>query len=72
MDPRSEALLQSYKKEVEKLARAMYIETLAIRREVDSSRINPEDKANILLNVIGLLTRPAVPDSPQQNPQQNA
>jgi|LauGreDrversion4_2_1035121.scaffolds.fasta_scaffold400551_2 hypothetical protein len=72
MDPRSEALLQSYKKEVEKLARAMYIQTLAIRREVDSSRINPEDKANILLNVIGLLTRPAVPDSPQQNPQQNA
>jgi hypothetical protein len=71
MDPRSEALLQSYKKEVEKLARAMYIQTLAIRREVDSSRINPEDKANILLNVIGLLTRPAVPDSPQQNPQQN-
>lgn len=72
MDPRSESLLQGYKKEVEKLARAMYIQTLAIRREVDSSRINPEDKANILLNVIGLLTRPAVPDSPQQNPQQNA
>lgn len=67
MDPRSEALLQGYKKEVEKLARAMYIQTIAIRKEVDMSRINPEDKANIIINVIGLLTRPAVPESPQQN-----
>lgn len=66
MDPRSESLLQGYKKEVEKLARAMYIQTIAIRKEIDSSRINPEDKANILINTIGLLTRPAVPETPQQ------
>lgn len=70
MDPKSEALLQSYRKEVEKVARGAYLQSISIRKEVDFSRVNPEDKAIILLNCINLLTKPAneAPKSEKPNP----
>jgi len=58
MDPRSEALIQTYKKEVEKLARGVYLQIIAIKKSVDQANINPEDKAQILMNSINLLTKP--------------
>lgn len=58
MDPRSETLLKEYNKEVEKLARGLYLQTIALRKEIDVSRINPDDKYAIVLNCINLLTKP--------------
>jgi hypothetical protein len=59
MDPKSETLLKTYRKEVEKTARGLYLQTVAIRREIERVRINPEDKYAILINCINLLTTPA-------------
>jgi hypothetical protein len=56
MNIRNEDPLKVYKQEVEKLARNVYLQAIAIRNEVGSSKINPEDRASILLNVINLLT----------------
>jgi hypothetical protein len=56
MDPKSEVLLQTYKKEVEKLARGVYLQAISIKKEVETSRINPEDKMSILINIISLLS----------------
>jgi len=55
MDPRTEELLSVYRKEVEKLARGLYLQTLAVKNELNSSAVNPEDKHRILLHCIGLL-----------------
>lgn len=69
MDPKSETLLKTYRKEVEKTARGLYLQTMAIRREIETVRINSEDKYSILLNCINLLTSPAyAPKSPTENP----
>jgi len=56
MNIRNEDHLKVYKQEVEKLARNVYLQAISIRNEVGSSKINPEDRASILLNVINLLT----------------
>lgn len=55
MDPRTEELLSTYRKEVEKIARGIYLQTLSVKRELESSAINPEDKQKILIHCIGLL-----------------
>jgi hypothetical protein len=74
MDPKSETLLKTYRKEVEKTARGLYLQTVAIRREIERVRINPEDKYAILVNCINLLTTPAndtqapTPETPQSAP----
>ena len=70
MDPRSETLLKEYNKSVEKLARGIYLQLIAIRREIDNSRINPEDKYAILLNAIHILTKPSLPESAGSTPNQ--
>lgn len=56
MDPKSEALLQTYKKEVEKLARGVYLQAISIKKEIETSKINKEDKTTLLINVISLLS----------------
>jgi hypothetical protein len=55
MDPRTEELLSVYRKEVEKLARGIYLQTIAVKKELENSAVNPEDKHRILLHCIGLL-----------------
>jgi hypothetical protein len=55
-DPKTEALLQNYRKEVEKTARTIYLQTIALKRELNSSKINPEDRLAILIHSIGILT----------------
>ncbi len=55
MDPRTEELLQDYRKMVEKTARNLYLQTIALRNELETSKINPEDKHEILLHCVGLL-----------------
>lgn len=56
MNIRNEDPLKVYKQEVEKLARNVYLQAIAIRNEVGSSKINPEDRVSILIHVINLLT----------------
>jgi hypothetical protein len=61
-DPRTEQLLQTYRKDVEKFARNAYLQTLALKKDLEVSKINPEDKLTILLHCVNLLTgkeRPA-------------
>ena len=55
MDHRTEELLQDYRKIVEKTAKSLYLQTIALRRELENTRINPEDKHEILLHCVGLL-----------------
>ena len=55
MDPRTEELLSVYRKEVEKIARGIYLQTIAVKKELENSAVNPEDKHRILLHCIGLL-----------------
>jgi hypothetical protein len=55
-DPRTEQILQVYRKDVEKFARSAYLQTLALKKEIDEVRINPEDKMTILIHCINLLT----------------
>ena len=56
MSIRNEDPLKSYKQEVEKLARNVYLQAIAIRNEIVSTKINPEDRNSILIHVINLLT----------------
>jgi hypothetical protein len=56
MDIRNEDPLKAYRQEVEKLARNVYLQAIAIKNEISSSKINPEDRSSILLHVISLLT----------------
>ena len=55
MDPRTEELLQDYRKMVEKTAKSLYLQTIALRRELENTKINQEDKHEILLHCVGLL-----------------
>jgi hypothetical protein len=55
MDQRTQELLKVYRGEVEKLARGIYLQTLAVKKELDNSAVNPEDKHQILLHCIGIL-----------------
>ena len=55
-DPKTEALLQNYRKGVEKTARTIYLQAIALKKELDSSRINPEDRLTILMHSINILT----------------
>jgi hypothetical protein len=57
MNIRNEDPLKDYKQEVEKLARNAYLQAIAIRNEINSSKINPEDRMSILLHTINLLTK---------------
>ena len=56
MNIRNEDPLKSYKQEVEKLARNVYLQAIEIRNEIGSAKINPEDRNSILIHVINLLT----------------
>jgi len=56
MSIRNEDPLKSYKQEVEKLARNVYLQAIAIRNEIVSTKINPEDRNSILIHAINLLT----------------
>jgi hypothetical protein len=56
MNIRNEDPLKLYKQEVEKLARNVYLQAIAIRNEIGSAKINPEDRNSILIHVINLLT----------------
>ena len=55
MDHRTEELLQDYRKMVEKAAKSLYLQTIALRRELENTRINPDDKHELLLHCVGLL-----------------
>lgn len=55
-DPKTEALLLTYRKEVEKLARGVYLKAISLKNELNSAKINPEDKLTILMHTISLLT----------------
>ena len=55
MDPKTQELLKVYRGEGEKLARGIYLQTIAVKKELDNSAVNPEDKHRILLHCIGIL-----------------
>lgn len=55
-DLKTETILQAYRKDVEKFARNAYLQTIALKREIETVKINPEDKMMILLHCINLLT----------------
>lgn len=55
MDQKTEALLAEYDKLVKKTARTAYLQAESLKRELDLSIINPEDKNTILLHCIGML-----------------
>lgn len=55
-DPRTEAILQNYRKEVEKLARNIYLQAIALKNELNSAKINPEDRLTIMMHSINLIT----------------
>jgi hypothetical protein len=55
MDQRTQELLKVYRGEVEKLARGIYLQTIAVKKELDNSAVNQEDKHRILLHCIGIL-----------------
>jgi len=55
-DPRTETILQNYRKDVEKFARNAYLQALALKKDLDTVKINPEDKMTILIHCINLLT----------------
>ena len=55
-DPKTEALLQNYRKEVEKTARTIYLQAIALKKELNSSMINTEDRLTILMHSISILT----------------
>ena len=53
---KTEALLQNYRKEVEKVARTVYLQAIALKNELNAAKINPEDRLTILMHSISLLT----------------
>lgn len=57
MDAKTSELLVTYRKEVEKLARGVYLQVMAAKKELDSSKVNPEDKQRIILHCISLLAK---------------
>lgn len=63
VDPKTEAILREYRKDVEKLARGIYLQGLAIKKELSLAKVNPEDRLAILMHTINLLT---AEDKPQE------
>jgi hypothetical protein len=59
MDPKTEALLSEYDSVVKKTARSVYLKAEALKLELDSSIINPEDKNTIMLHCIAMLVNKA-------------
>ena len=55
MDQKSEQLLLVYRKQVEQTARKVYLEAKAIAREINESKLNPEDRDRIRLHIISIL-----------------
>ena len=55
MDPKSKEILSTYRKEVEQLARKSYLQAKAITRELNESKINPEDRDTIKLHIISMV-----------------
>ena len=56
MTAKTEELLKVYNKEVEQLARTVYLQAKSISRELNDSKANPEDRDRIRLHIIGLLS----------------
>jgi hypothetical protein len=55
MDQKTESLLADYDQLVKKTARTVYLQAESLKRELDSSIINPEDKNTILIHCIAML-----------------
>lgn len=55
MDQKTGALLAEYDKLVKKTARTVYLQAESLKKELDSSIINSEDKNTILLHCIAML-----------------
>lgn len=55
MDQKTGTLLEEYDKLVKKTARTVYLQAESLKKELDSSIINPEDKNTILLHCIAML-----------------
>ncbi len=56
-DPRTKEILKdNYNKMVEGVARRAYLAAASLTREIDESRINPEDMAVIKMHIINMLS----------------
>jgi mRNA-degrading endonuclease RelE of RelBE toxin-antitoxin system len=55
MDGRSEELLSTYRKQVRQLARQSYLQVKAAVRELNESKVNPEDIVEIKLHMIAMI-----------------
>jgi hypothetical protein len=56
-DPRTKEILKdNYNKAVEGVARRAYLAAASLTREIDESRINPEDIAVIKMHIINMLS----------------
>lgn len=55
MDQKTELLLADYDQLVKKTARTLYLKAESLKKELDSSIINPEDKNTILIHCIAML-----------------
>lgn len=56
MDKKSEDLLSTYRKQVTQLARQSYLRVKGVVRELNESKINPEDRDTIKLHMISMIT----------------
>jgi len=56
MDQKSEELLSTYRKQVTQLARQSYLKVRGAVREINESKINPEDINTIKLHMISMIT----------------
>lgn len=56
MDKRTEELLSTYRKEVTQLARKSYLQVRGAIRELNESKINPEDRDTIKLHMISMIS----------------
>ena len=55
-DQRTKEILKDYNKMVEGVARRAYLTAASLTREIDESRINPEDIATIKMHIINMLS----------------
>ena len=56
-DPRTREILGTYNQKVEGVARRAYLAANALVKELDESKIQPEDLMTIKMNVIGILSK---------------
>lgn len=56
MDEKTKELLATYRKEVEQLARKVYLQAKSINREIEESKINLEDQETIRFHVTQLIS----------------